>query len=1035
MSSLITDLAIHLATDFATFLTIETGIVSQVKDVKNWIDKRKLQNLSANVDYERIAKDLENYAQAADEYIAERHCSCKRVLDAEDYAYFRETFYASHPNYISEKELISPYLNSYLDQLNELLTGMMTAGEKFLNKRAADILKTVRGVRGSAGEIQADMKEVRKDVAEIRATVLGAPKNLDEIFTLIDPSFIEEYKSENYERCRFEYFNVKRSADSILKAMINGVLVSTDEYEEICIQIYDAIKSSPALFLMSDSSTGKSTLLCKTAVKFAEEGYKVYFTDRSVDVKDFGRIEEETLFFLDNASNNSNLLDKLYALYKKNRYIHVILCDRTHRINTLIDKLDIPEWIIEGKSIVFKNSQKVAYRLPLHKKNISEIILSTDMRKKMSDETIASTVAYEELDVELAETVRNHLVYHERSVADIVLDFCVAYNTAADENIRPSKGHLFDWNIWDEIPEIKGKFKYLAALNLYGVNVTVRQMERITGAGIYELVSEGKLQVIHFVDDVIKLRHDTVADNYFKINLIKPVDVIKELLEERLLTEDTIIKFEREAFSLSNIYMPSEEVKSLRIPELVYKFNRIEEYRKILAEHQRIHSLEFAVISVNACGAKDKEKYCREQIGRSFMEVDPFYKNKIMLWIKYFFFAVYHADTIPEQMFTPLQTIPGLYKKVTKAVDNYIRKNYRNFSKTDREKWLICLEQLFKWIIENINNDDVPSRILLLWVYQHSGRIEQAKDMVYELSNLKESIARTSEFSVAFIRTYESEVQQLVKMNRNDPRIIETNGFIRRYYKGLIDYTNKNSEEYITVIRSFVRFQKNTHHYDEAYHLAKETIEYMVQNNSQFPFYRLYTELGMICQYRKSRNRYYNLDEAINWFNKAIQEIERSDRELLYALKPLCKSYLAAGRYEECLAVCKEIKNLDFKDSEVKSLRYEAIRLQRVKDLNLPVLGPYKWEEKPEPEEIEAEFKKLTSQMTEEQQAFAHAFGLMQHQPKFADYRAAFSIHHNIYIPLLVLSKLDMADTTMVDELIRAKQEVFFSSTYQINGI
>ena len=1003
----------------ATALTFETGILSNIKDLNMRIDQKKLQRLSAEVNYEKIAGDLEFYAQAADDYIAKQHSHGKKAVGDGDRERFIEAFYNKNPKYISVKDFIDPYLNSYLDQLNDLLTGMMTAGEKFLNKRATDILESVQGIKGTNEEIKIELHELKRDVEEIKDAVSKTQKTLDNTLTLIDHSFLEEHKSENFERCRFEYYNIVRSADSIFKAIINGVSISTDKYEEISTQIYNTIKSSPALFLMADSSTGKSTLLCKVGVKFAADGYKVYFADNTVEVPKFWKIEEETFFLIDNASFNVSLISRLYDLWEKNRYIHVILCDRIHRMNTLIGEINISGWISDGKGIVFKNSLVGKYYTPLRKKNVTEIILSEEIRKKMSDATIASTVAYEELNAELAEKVKNQLVYNDRSVDDITLAFFVAYNTATGENLRPSKGHLWDWDVWDEVVKLEGSFKYLAALNLYGVNATVYQMERITGANISELVNNGKLGIIRLVNNVIWLRHDTIADNYFKIKHIKPADVVKELFETRMLVEDTVVRFERKAFSLSNIFQVSEGVKYLQIPELIHAFNRIEKYRNILTAHRRIHSLELATIGVNAKGVPDKGKYYRERIGKSYAEICSAYKsNTVVIWLKYFFFAVDHAEAIPEELFTPLSTIPGFYKKITKSIDDYVRRAYRNYTKEEQEKWLVFLEQLFNWIVDNINKDDVPSRILLLWVYRRCGKAEQAKKIVYDLLNLQELARRTSEFSVADIQTYEIEVRQLVKTDRKDLKIRKINRSIRQYYQKLTAYTDSNSKEYVTVIRSFVRFQKDSGHYDEAYHLAKKTAEDMSKNAPQIPIYRLYIELGMICQHRNSRNTYYNPEEAIVWFEKAIETIEKTSRELLFALKPLCKSYLYAGLYEKCLITCKKIKNLDFRDREVNNLQYEAIRLLRVKELNLPVGKQYRWEEKPNPEEVTSEFEKLIGEMTEEQLAFAEMFGLMQHKPKFADYRVAFSIVNNIYIPRSILSKLDITDTTIVDRLI-----------------
>lgn len=1034
----------------ATVLTIETGFISNIQDLNSWKDKQKLKNLNADVSYEEVAADVIKYAEAADEYIAKQHQNMTgaKVVTDEDRLRFVEAFYSSHSDCRIYREYVDPYLNSYLDKVDKLLSGMMGGGEKFINKRVSDILTIVKAtaqeikyVGDTTGHIlplaeisaknsialREDVQGLRKDIVDIREKLTDTQKTLDDVLVLIDRNYIDGHKADisQYERCRFEYYNVGTSADSIFKAVINGLSVTTDEYKEIRKSIYETAAASRALFLMADGGMGKSTLLCQVAVRAVEDGYKVYFADGKVDVKavNWDGIKEETFFLLDNVSNNPKLVAMLYVLSEKNRYIHVILTDRIHKINSLISELDMPGWIIEGKAIILSNDEKSSFYIPFHKKNVKKIILSEGLRKAMSDEAIASTVAYEELNEEIAEKVRRYLPYTNRSVTDIVLDFCVKYNADAGADVKPIREFRWDWDIWDEIPELAGNFRYLAALNCYGVSVSVRQMEKIVGhpLDIGKMVDEGRLLVIRLKDqEIIKLRHDTIADNFFKIKQLRASDVIEELFEGRKFNEKTVVQFEREAFSLSNIFQANEEVKQLRIPELIGEFNRIDEYRRILGEHQRIHSLEFATIAVKASGAKEKEKYYRKQIGISYKAVSPFYSNRLLLWIKYFFFAVDHADTIPTELLIPLQTVPGLYKKVTKTIDDYLRRAYRSFDYEKREKWLAKTEKLFNWIIENINRDDVPSRIVLLWVYQHSGKAEKAKDMVSELSGLEESAMGKSELSAAYIRTYEGEVRQLLKQDRNDPRIRETNHFIWRYYKNLLDNTDKNTDEYITVVRGYVRFQKDTRHFDDAYQTAWDTVEYLETNYPEIILSRLYIELGMICQYRNKRNKNYNMNEAISWFQKAIEVIEPSSRELLYALKPLCKSYLFTNQTEECIRICDRIKAIDFRDREVIPIRYEAIRLQRVKEMQLPIGDAYKWEEKPGPEELAYEFNKLMNEMTEEQLAFAELFGLKENfqKTKFDVYCAAFSIRNNIYIPRSILSRLRISNTLAVDRLI-----------------
>lgn len=846
-------------------------------------------------------------------------------------------------------------------------------------------------------------------------------------FIQIDSDYIKKCKVDEskYERYRFDYYYASKSFESVFRAVVNNLIATTPEYEDILNKIYETINNNPILMLMAEGGTGKSTLVAKLGVRLAGEGNLVFYSDsvnpESTDLDNMiDRIkddpEQNIYILIDNAAKNHYAISKLCSITEQN--IHVLICDRIYKINSLINNENqyINDWNLEGKGIILKNN-KSSCTVLLKPRNTIEYELSEETRRILSKEAIDTIIRFyeDELDKSVCKQVIEGISYENHSITDIILEFCITYNSIAKKQIYKPKFIRFDWDEWDDIHELKGKFRYLAALNLYGINVTIHQMEKIIDNNIEESLFDRKLQVVRLDRDVIRLRHDTVADNYFKAKHIEPYKVIEELLEDNLLVNRTKIMFAKEVFSLANIYSKSSEVKSLCIPQLVQQFNRNQDYRKLLEDNQRIHSLEFALIAIKAENKKEKEKTYRLEIGESFNRVRGYYPNIESLWMKYFFFSVYHGDGISEVLLQPLNS-EGLYKKVTRNINGYIRKNYRNLEHNEREKWIKSLEQLFTWIIFNIDNNDIPSRILLLWVYRHSNRIKEAKQILFEMYALSERMNNQAGLDISFLELLAKEVRQFLKKDRSDPRIRGMNKFIRQNYEYLIEDTIKATDDYVSIVRSYMRFQKDTGHFDEAYEIGIKTLKEL--GVSQIELTKIYIELGMLCQFRRGRNKFYNLNESIVWFKKAIDSIASSKREKLYALKPLCKSYLFNGNYLDCLNICRQIEIIDPRDKEVLTYQCEAVRLQRIKEYKLPVENKDVLSENYEEERDRRPFKQLVGEMTSEQRTFLDLYQLPNINQTYYAYRAVVRIKNNKFIPHAILSKIEISDTKTLHKLI-----------------
>lgn len=1001
----------------ANGLTIGTGFLSLFQYAKEKLNDKEFKALSSKIfNYDSIPEDLECHAEEADEYVSKHHDEFNNVISKKERVRFMDDFYSSHPDCLPYKELVDPFLESYIDKLSNFLERSLTTGEKFLGKQADEIRCLIDNIDEKINTIIQTTETVEQELAEIKAHVVHRNVRFEELMTRIDKSFVEANKTSDINNCRETYYIAKSAPFS---AIINEVIEKPDEYEIICQEIYDKSKENPVVFVMADGGTGKSTIVCDVALRAAKDGHVVYWADDAkLDTDNFSHYElnkgnEEVFFVIDNALDNALLIEKLYLFQESSSRVHFILSDRTHRINNLVSELEAPYWITNGIAFVLNNRSEKTVVSRLKPGNIDVRVLSDDYRRIVSCASIDAIIDFRDWDKNIAAEIKKRLSYSDRSITEILLDFEIEYGNITGENIYGQKG--FDWDSWDEVYELRGTFRYLAALIKYGVRVPIRQLEKVSGKRIElsRLIYEGKVTVAKIKENgQILLRHETVADNYFAVLHFDASEVIREMIENRLFTEDVLVDFEKKVFSLSNIYNATDEVKGFRIPLLISDFYRSNEIKEVLISHRRIHSLELAKLSV--------DKNFRK-IGESYQRIKEYYSNRESLWMTYYFYAIRNEVNVPQELLADLNR-DGLFKKVTRNLDDFIRKNYRNFDKNERQRWLINSEELFRWIIDNINKQDIPSRILLLWIYQKEHEIEKAKNIVDELSDLPETAKKASEFSVAYIQTFENEIKQLVKKDRNDSRIRETNRFIREYYEDLIEKTERGTDEYITIMRCFIRFLKDTGHYDEAYDFAVDTLAETSVIAPNVSVHRIYIELGMICQYANRRNVHFNHFEAIEWFTAAIQSMKKATYECLYALKPLCKSLLYVGKYDECFVTCESIRRLDHKDKEIDVLICEALRLKRIKEFNLPVGNKYRWEDKPKPNEVEYVINELLCDMTDEQMMYVKLFELENHKGRAFAYRALYSIKNNTFIPNRILSKLQILDKQAFGMMLKTHQ-------------
>ncbi|WP_373844201.1 hypothetical protein, partial [Bacteroides heparinolyticus] len=172
---------------------------------------------------------------------------------------------------------------------------------------------------------------------------------------------------------------------------------------------------------------------------------------------------------------------------------------------------------------------------------------------------------------------------------------------------------------------------------------------------------------------------------------------------------------------------------------------------------------------------------------------------------------------------------------------------------------------------------------------------------------------------------------------------------------------------------------------------------------------RIYQALGR--WYQDPRNKRKDLEQAIIWYQKALDSTNGEKKNVMSAVKPLCKSHLALGNYEECKALCRQMYGIDSKDPEVFLLMIESHRLEHIKEKELFVGKGYdeEWLESAEEEEIIAASEVILEMMTKEQRAYADELGCSDKYDKptlvKASYQILHCINNNYAIPINLQSR------------------------------
>lgn len=283
------------------------------------------------------------------------------------------------------------------------------------------------------------------------------------------------------------------------------------------------------------------------------------------------------------------------------------------------------------------------------------------------------------------------------------------------------------------------------------------------------------------------------------------------------------------------------------------------------------------------------------------------------------------VEYVTEENYISLsKRLSDLSKSVCKGNDPKEVRNMERLSKA------VC-----NHILENIDPTDVPSCLLLGQIAQKNGNYSEARQWFEKIVETNEPFNGIT----SILACYEEEIKEILRSGRRGSRGADEKEKVRelnrqqsalyeKWYrimdeKSSADKVDEEFEkEYVTLSTRYARFERNVGHFEQSHDiLAKVPRTYT-------DIYRVYAEEAMLYQYRPYKNRFYDLEKAIETFKKAYDlacetgmQWKAGPKSKKSILMPLANTYFESGKYDEADKVCDIVLKIDSREQRALNLK------------------------------------------------------------------------------------------------------------------
>lgn len=375
------------------------------------------------------------------------------------------------------------------------------------------------------------------------------------------------------------------------------------------------------------------------------------------------------------------------------------------------------------------------------------------------------------------------------------------------------------------------------------------------------------------------------------------------------------------------------------LPIFSKKKELIQEQSVVDVVKDEVNGLWDIVNKMNEDGQESFDVDFQKELMKSFNYIKERFTNeeleKSYAWIRYVNVMIHSKNPTNEYLIKYISAdnyifltnrLYNLTKSIHKENDRVIVKNIEKFN-----------EDVWHYILNNINSNDIPSCLALGKAAQKRKNYEEARKWYTRVMEMDEPFNGVT----SILACYEEETKEMLANIRKSKRtktasfekVHELNlqqeaiykkwsDIMEKYLNSGDDITEQYKREYISLIAGYARFERNKGNYKGAMELLEKVPD-------TFPdIHRIYAEEAMLYQHKTYKNSYYSLDKSIDTFKKAYDAISKHkgskalyNKSMKSILIPLANSYFYSKRYDEAEEICDRVLKMDSKEKSAIKLK------------------------------------------------------------------------------------------------------------------
>jgi tetratricopeptide (TPR) repeat protein len=454
--------------------------------------------------------------------------------------------------------------------------------------------------------------QLNRNIESVKRELRVWPENINIEYIRKAQSIDEDEQKRAYKF----FYKVTNDLIKISRIVCNDLDVVNDEAVKMAMQL---INRADTVIITGMGGIGKTTLMFRIATTYASGLHPVFWlrpeftgimhTELSVRsmmqyMDDIAKAyQSKAILFIDNPNADLALLELIQKLQEEYR-IKIVITERNNRISMILphESYNFEVWNDEAIFLCLASKDTRQFDWIDEDRRIIQQIKES-WKSDIIQRMIGVLEEYYQTNVEvlskIVESIPSEM--NNSSIVELIYYIMVTYNRQITR-----KCISLDWDEWDYTLQtyfgagVRQKtFAYIAALYLFKIPTSVAILAKLLNRSHVELLAfidetcKISSEPIIFEDGKIHLKHDMMADLYFKFHAVPPVELyLEELIP--LMDEETAVVFEK--ICLCKRYVSGKDLMLHNVSclKLIAAIEDSDHFEKYLENNNRLYSFDLA---------------------------------------------------------------------------------------------------------------------------------------------------------------------------------------------------------------------------------------------------------------------------------------------------------------------------------------------------------------------------------------------------------------------------------------------------------